>query len=263
MLQLCPEWQQTLFPRDATQTTRDSQSYLFPASQLGLALYMFVVGMEFRVDIVRQHFRSSVVVSVAGMLAPFALGAVLAWFFVRHTKLFPPQTSPFEAMLFLGASLCITAFPMLARLIHSKGLTGTRMGTVAIGAGAIDDAVAWCVLALVLASFDGDFRAAAESIGGGLTFVAVGVGVILPILRFSQQFVVDASGSLSEAGLVLGLVCMVSGAWFTDLIRLHAVFGAFVMGAVVPRGIMHRELIERIQPLAVGLLLPLFLSIPG
>jgi Kef-type K+ transport system membrane component KefB len=139
------------FPWDTSQTVRDTQSYLFPLSQLGLALYMFVVGMEFRLDIVRRHWRSSLAVSVAGMLAPFVLGAGLAWMLHRHTQHFPSRTPLFEAMLFLGASMCITAFPMLARIIHYKGLTGTKMGTVAIGAGAIDDATAWCLLAAGLA----------------------------------------------------------------------------------------------------------------
>ena len=76
-----PEWQQALFPWDLKQITRDTQSYLFPASQLGLALYMFVVGMEFRVEIVRKHFKSSLAVSLAGMVAPFVLGAGLGWFY--------------------------------------------------------------------------------------------------------------------------------------------------------------------------------------
>jgi Kef-type K+ transport system membrane component KefB len=150
-----PEAQQWLFPWDTTQKTRDTQSYLFPASQLGLALYMFVVGMEFRMDIVRRRLKSSIAVSVAGMVTPFVLGAGLAWILFHHTELFPKRTSLLEAVLFLGASMCITAFPMLARIIHFKKLTGTTMGTVALGAGAIDDATAWCVLAIVLASFGG------------------------------------------------------------------------------------------------------------
>ena len=100
---LWPEAQQWLFPWDTTQKTRDTQSYLFPASQLGLALYMFVVGMEFRVDIVQRRLKSSIAVSVAGMVTPFALGSGLAWIFFHYTELFPEKTSLMEAMLFLGA----------------------------------------------------------------------------------------------------------------------------------------------------------------
>src|SRR5438094_3675622 len=88
-----PEAQHWLFPWDSSQKIRDTQSYLFPVSQLGLALYMFVVGMEFRVDIVRRKLTSSVAVSVAGMLAPFVLGAALAWILFYQTELFPRTTS--------------------------------------------------------------------------------------------------------------------------------------------------------------------------
>lgn len=257
-----PAWQAWLFPWDPTQASRDTQSYLFPASQLGLALYMFIVGLEFRMDIVRRHLASSVAVSIAGMVTPFVLGAGLAWFFVRHTELFPERTTTFEAMLFLGASMCITAFPMLARIIHFKGLTGTRMGTVAIGAGAIDDATAWGLLAVVLASFDGDFRHAVVNIGGGIAYATGVLAVVKPLLARLQSLLVVGE-QLTEAGLVLGLTLMVLGACCTDAIGLHAVFGAFLMGTAIPRGIVARDLIARIQPLAVSLLLPLFFTYSG
>jgi Kef-type K+ transport system membrane component KefB len=257
-----PEAQQWLFPWDKTQATRDTQSYLFPASQLGLALYMFVVGMEFRVDIIRKKLKSSIAVSAAGMITPFILGAGLAWVLFHHTELFPKKTSLTEAMLFLGASMCITAFPMLARIIHFKKLNGTTMGTVAIGAGAIDDATAWCLLAVVLASFDQNFSHAAINIGGGIAYVAVALLLIKPFLDRIELWL-QKDGALTEAGLVVGLALMALGAWFTDLIGLHAVFGAFVMGAAMPRGVVTRDLINRIQPLTVALLLPLFFTYSG
>jgi Kef-type K+ transport system membrane component KefB len=260
---LAPEWQQWVFPWDKAQQTRDTQSYLFPASQLGLALYMFVVGLEFRVDILQKHFRASLLVSLAGMLAPFLLGAGLAYLFFEFTSLFPKETSRMEATLFLGASMCITAFPMLARIIHFKGLAGTLMGTVAIGAGAIDDAMAWCLLAIVLASFDSNLSYAAYSVGGGVGFVLVAVLIVRPILRRLERLWLDREGQLSEAGLVMGLVLMSLGAWYTDKIHLHAVFGAFVMGTCVPRGVLSSGLIAKIQPLSVALLLPLFFTYSG
>ncbi|MFV0444457.1 MAG: cation:proton antiporter [Planctomycetaceae bacterium] len=260
---LWPELQQTLFPWDATQQTRDTQCYLFPASQLGLALYMFIVGMEFRVDIVRESFKASLMVSVAGMIAPFVLGGLLAIGLYEYTDLFPERTSRAEAMLFLGASMCITAFPMLARIIHFKGLSGTRMGTVALGAGAIDDAVAWGLLAVVLASFDQQIWHATWNIGGGLAYVLVTIGVVRPLLRWIEPRLRTSEGELSEAGLVIGLACMCLGAWFTDHVGLHAVFGAFIMGTAMPRGVMSQSIMSRIQPLTVALLLPLFFTYSG
>jgi Kef-type K+ transport system membrane component KefB len=259
---LWPHMQQALFPWDKLQEHRDTQSYLFPAAQLGLALYMFVVGMEFRVDIIRKRLKSSIAVSIAGMAAPFALGAGLAWVLFYYTGLFPKKTSLSEAVLFLGASMCITAFPMLARIIHFKKLTGTTMGTVAMGAGAINDAAAWCLLAVVLASFDHQWSYAIINIGGGIAYVAVTLGIIRPLLSFGKDWLIK-EGELKEAGLAVGLALMALGAWITDGIGLHAVFGAFVMGAAMPRGVVTRDLIGRIQPLTVALLLPLFFTYSG
>lgn len=250
-----PDWSARIFPAD-------SMRVLFPVAQLGLAAYMFVVGMEFRVDIVRQRLHSAVAVSLAGMVAPFALGAALGWVFFRYTDLFPPRTSLLEATVFLGASMCITAFPMLARIIHFKQLAGTTMGTVALGAGAIDDAAAWCLLAVVLASFDGEIGQAAINILGGTTYVAVTLLLIRPVLaRWARH--IERRARLSDREFAICLVLMAAGAWCTDAIGLHAVFGAFVMGVAMPRGLVTRSLMQRIQPLTVALLLPLFFAYSG
>jgi Kef-type K+ transport system membrane component KefB len=158
--------------------------------------------------------------------------------------------------------MCITAFPMLARIIHFKGLNGTTMGTVAIGAGAIDDATAWILLAVVLAKIDNDWSHALTNIGGAVAFVLIAFLIIKPLLaRLEPRLTKD--GSLKESGLVIGLACMSLGAWWTDYIHLHAVFGAFIMGAVMPRAVMARDIIARIQPLTVALLLPLFFTYSG
>lgn len=250
---LMPDAFRWIFPQD-------SMPILFVVSQFGLASYMFVVGLEFRVDIAGKNMRSSVAVSLAGMLAPFALGALLGWMFFVRTDLFPDKTSLFEASLFLGAAMCITAFPMLARIIHFKKLTGTIMGTVALGAGAIDDAAAWCLLAVVLASFDGEPARAVSTIGMGIGYVACVLFVIRPLL--ARGFRGDQE-TLSDAGFVTCLTFMVLGSWFTDLIGLHAVFGAFVMGIAMPRGIVATNLITRIQPFTLAILLPFFFTYSG
>ena len=250
-----PGWSAKLFPPE-------SMKVLFPISQLGLAAYMFVVGLEFRVDIVQKRFRSAVAVSLAGMLTPFVLGVGLGWYFFHHTALFPPKTSLMEATIFLGASMCITAFPMLARIIHFKKLTGTTMGTVALGAGAIDDAAAWCLLAVVLASFDGNMSHALLNIGGGIGYVSFTLLVLRPLLaRWARG--IEQRGEVSDAEFVVCLILLSFGAWFTDLIGLHAVFGAFIMGVAMPRGLVAKALIDRIQPLTVALLLPLFFTYSG
>ena len=259
-----PETQAWLFPWDKTQKLRDTQSYLFPISQLGLALYMFVVGMEFRMDIIGKKLKASIAVSIAGMATPFVLGALLAWvcYGREDLNMFGKNVSLSSAMIFLGACMSITAFPMLARIIHFKKLTGTTMGTVAIGAGAIDDATAWCLLAVVLASIENDWSGALLNIGGGIGFVAVAFLLIKPLLAKLERHLTE-DGSLTEGGLVISLAVMALGAWWTDYIHLHAVFGAFVIGAVIPRTVMARDIVARIQPLTVALLLPLFFTYSG
>ncbi|MBA4150716.1 MAG: cation:proton antiporter [Verrucomicrobia bacterium] len=252
---MAPDLSAKLFPAD-------SMKVLFPVSQLGLAIYMFVVGLEFRIDIIRERARSAIAVSLAGMIAPFLLGAGLGWLFFHHTDLFPEKTSLTEAVIFLGASMCITAFPMLARIIHFKKLAGTAMGTIALGAGAIDDAAAWCLLAVVLASFDENVGYAIRNILGGIGYVTIALLIIRPLLaRWARG--IEKRGQLADHEFVVCLILLSIGAWFTDAIGLHAVFGAFVMGAAMPRGLVARALIERIQPLTVALLLPLFFTYSG
>lgn len=244
-----------LFPPDTLRV-------LFPVAQLGLAAYMFVVGLEFRLDLVRRRLRSAIAVSIAGMLAPLALGAALGWAFLQHTTLFPPGTSALQATLFLGAALSITAFPMLARIIHFKKLTGTTMGAVSLGAGALNDAGAWALLAIVLAAIDRAFVPAALNLAGGLAYVAGAIFVARPLLaRWGRG--IELRGRMSDAEFAACIVLLALGAWCTEAVGLHAVFGAFILGAVMPRGVMTSTLIDRIQPLTVALLLPIFFAYSG
>src|ERR1043166_1514008 len=141
-----PSAQQLLFPKESLKV-------LYVGAQLGVGLYMFLVGVEFDVVTFRKRARSAAWISAAGMLAPFVLGGALAVGLVKIPGLFSEKATLMEAVLFLGASMSITAFPMLARIIYERGLTGTPLGTLALAAGAIGDAGAWCVLAVVLASF--------------------------------------------------------------------------------------------------------------
>src|SRR5258706_1214927 len=139
-------------------------------AQLGVGLYMFLVGVEFQTDLFRQRARSAVAVSLSGMVVPFALGAALAVWLVRVPGLFYERAASWQAVLFLGAAMAITAFPMLARIIYERGLTGTALGTLALAAGAIGDAGAWCVLAIVLASFGAGPMVALKAIVGGIAY---------------------------------------------------------------------------------------------
>jgi Kef-type K+ transport system membrane component KefB len=174
---VAPELQARLFGH------KETSQVLYCLAQLGLAIYMFLVGVEFNAGLLRQRGKVATAVSISGMLVPFALGAVLALVLFDRMPLFGESTRRTEAALYLGAAMCITAFPMLARIIHERGIAGTQLGTLALSAGAIGDAAAWCVLAVVLASFNADARIAMLTIGGGLLYGLIVLLVLRPMLR--------------------------------------------------------------------------------
>lgn len=248
-------WQKALFP-DA------SMNVIFVLSQLGLALYMFLVGVDFRVDLVRHRVGSALGISAAGIVAPFALGGLIAWTVHTRPDLFTSRVTTAQAVLFLGAAMSITAFPMLARIIFETGLGGSRLGTLALAAGSMDDAACWCVLAAVLASFTGEMSIAAWAIGGGLTYVALVWAIGRPLLARAG---IAARNAGEINGTVLSCVLMLLGlcCWFTDAIGLYAVFGAFALGVAVPRGAFAEELIAKLEPVTTNLFLPLFFVFSG
>lgn len=260
---LGPSFLGVLWP-DAAQAIFPPQSValLHPVAQLGLVLYMFVVGMEFRTDVLGKYPRAAAAVSLGGVIVPFVLGGGLGWYLYKHTALFTPQTPLPDAMMFLGASMCITAFPVLARIIRHKKLGGTVMGDVSLAAAALGDAVAWCLLAVVLASLDGNMSHAALNIGGGVAYVLGVLLVVRPLLARRAK-AIEAHGSLTEADIAQALLLLLAGAWCTDRIGLHAVLGAFVMGMAMPRGLVADTLTARLEPLNVAVLLPLFFAASG
>ncbi len=250
-----PEWQQSLFPPESLKV-------LYVGAQLGVGLYMFLVGVEFKTDLFASRIRSAMAVSVSGMLVPFLLGAGLALWFIKVPGLFSEQARAFEACLFLGAAMAITAFPMLARIIHERNLTGTPLGALALAAGAIDDATAWCVLAVVLATFGDDATIAIRAIGGGVIYATL-------MLTLGRRLLVrlgratESAGKITPSILAVTLMLFMLGAWAMDVVGIHAVFGGFLLGVAMPRGLFARELQKQLEPFAVVLLLPMFFTFSG
>jgi Kef-type K+ transport system membrane component KefB len=252
---LFPGFQHVVFPKDSLKV-------LYVGAQLGVGLYMFLVGVEFDIDTFRKRARSAASVSFAGMIAPFILGAVLAFGLVKVPALFSEKVTLLEAMLFMGASLSITAFPMLARIIYERGLTGTSLGTLALAAGAIGDAAAWCVLAIVLASFGAGSMVAVKAIGGGVLYALV----VLTLGRKLLKRLGDATERAREITpgiLGLTLMCFMLAVWVTDSIGIHAVFGGFLLGIAMPRGLFARQLQRLLEPFTVVFLLPMFFTFSG
>lgn len=250
-----PEGSQWFFP-EATRTL------LGQLSQVGLALYMFSVGAEMRMELVVSSWRTSAAVSLAGLLVPFALGGALGVQAVATGGFFTESVVPWEAAFFLGAALCITAFPMLARIIRTQGLTGTRLGTVALGAGALDDVAAWIIVAAVVASTTGDGTDLGIAVGGGFAYALFVFFVARPALAWWGHRV-NTRGRPSEIDLPLIVIVALFGGWCTESIGLHPVFGAFLMGAVMPRGVLQDIVRDRLEPLVTVLLLPIFFTYSG
>jgi Kef-type K+ transport system membrane component KefB len=253
---LWPDAQAWLFPPA-------SRAVLFAGAQIGLVLYMFTVGLEFRIDLVRTRWRSAAAISFSGIAAPFVLGCALAVMLARaeSESYFREHVTLAAAMPYLGAAMAITAFPMLARIISERKLTNTREGALALASGAIDDAAAWCVLALVLAGLSGDASRALFAVGGGVAFLIV-LRLAQPVFR--RLFANENNGE-HERRSALGtvMVLLMIAAWFTDVIGLYAVFGAFFLGAALPRGPTTESLRETIEPLTSKLLVPLFFIYSG
>ena len=251
---LAPDLQATLFPKE-------SRSILFVGAQLGVGLYMFLVGLGFQRDHFRTNARSAAAVSLAGMAAPFLVAVSIAPWLVSM-GLFGEGVVTWQAMLFLGAAISITAFPMLARIIHERGLSGTRLGSLSLSAGAIDDAGAWCVLAIVLASFgDGPLVAVKAIAGGGLFalfMLTLGPRLLAPLGRR-----VEREGRLSPTMLGGVLILFMLCAWAMDAVGIHAVFGGFILGVAMPRGVLSREIKRQLEPFAVLVLLPMFFTFSG
>jgi Kef-type K+ transport system membrane component KefB len=252
---LFPQIQSSLFPRETI-------SVIYAVSQVGLVIYMFLIGAEFNVGLIRQRIRSAAFVSLAGILAPFALGAGVALVMLRSQLLFTPGVAAWEAMLFTGSAMSITAFPMLARIIYERGLSGTSLGTLALAAGSIDDAMAWCLLAIVLASFGSNPMIAVSAIGGGVLYALVVLVALRPLLSRLGP-IAQKNGRITGPMLGFILMLVMLGAWFTDTVGIYAVFGAFIMGIAMPRGLVTQELHKLLEPISTNFLLPLFFIYSG
>ncbi len=235
---------------------------IYVVSQVGLVLYMFLVGLEFQAQLMKQRARSAASVSLTGILVPFTLGALLSLYLVQEGGFFTERVTAWQAAMFAGAAMAITAFPVLARIIYDCGLTGTTLGTMVLAAGAADDAAAWCVLAIMLATFSGNPTLALLAIGCG------GVYTILTLtagkrLLVSLEKKVDLDGGVSGSTLTFVLMLLMICAWVTDVIGIHAVFGAFVLGIAMPRGLVSTELRRVLEPITKSFLAPLFFVYSG
>lgn len=263
---LQPQFQQWLFPKELLSAgehlRHPSMQILYALSQLGLALYMFLVGVEFDIDLLKQKGKSAALVSFSGIAAPFLLGLLVASMIHTDSRFFPARVGGGPAALYMGAAMCITAFPMLARIIREKGIAGTAMGSLALAAGAFDDVVAWTLLAIVLAVTKSNVAIGLWAVAGGLAYAFFVLTAGSKVFGLIQRNV-EREGEITPTTFALCIGIVMLGSWYTDAIGIYAVFGAFICGAAVPKGALGAGLVKSIEPLAVGLLLPLFFVFSG
>ena len=267
---LWPSTQTWLFPKQLAVESagqvilvpHPNMTVLYALAQVGLVLYMFVIGLEFDLWLLRGRVKSAGLVSGAGILVPFAAGAALLPFLLQRNDLFAPEVSTGVALLFLGSSISITAFPMLARILYERGIASTRLGTLTLAAGSIDDAIAWCLLALVLAFFKDTPETAWMTVGGGIAYGTVMLTVGRHwFRRFARGF--EADGQISADVFTTVIVVLMLCAFVTDYLGIYAVFGAFICGTAMPKGRFAEALTDRIEQITTSLFLPMFFVYSG
>lgn len=229
-------------------------------AELGIILYMFLVGLELNAAAVGRRARAALAISHASIVAPFLLGSALALF------LYPRASSddvPFTSFaLFLGAAMAVTAFPVLARILSDHGLAATELGALALTCAAVDDATAWCLVALVVGVAKADVGSAAAVALWTIGYVVAILAVARPLLA---RWLARYEEKEPPAGVVAAtLVLMLVSALTTDAIGIHAVFGAFLFGAAIPHGgSFARTMIARLDQTTTVLLLPAFFAFAG
>jgi Kef-type K+ transport system membrane component KefB len=234
--------------------------FLGVIAQLGVVLYMFLVGLELNPRVLRERAHATVAISHASILAPFLLGAALA--LVLYPRL-SSRDVPFTSFaLFLGAAMSITAFPVLARILTDRRMQRTPLGVLALGCAATDDVTAWCLLAFVVAVDRADVGAAVPVLVLTAAFIAF-------MLLVAQPVAARLLARLGEVRLTPGVVALVFTALLlsaitTELIGIHAIFGAFLLGVVIPHDSpIARAFVAKLEDLVTVLLLPAFFAFTG
>jgi len=225
-------------------------------SQVGVILYMFMVGLELDTDLLRRRTQASIAISHASIVIPFLLGAALSlWLY----PLFPARNVSFTVFaLFVGVAMSVTAFPVLARILTDRGMQKSRMGSLALACAAVDDVTAWCLLALVISVIHAQPGAVLLTVAPTVTFVLL---VLLVVKRGGLWLVRRqvAAGQTTRDMFAIVCVALLLAAVAAERIGIHALFGAFLLGTIIPHdSALARDIREKCEDLVVVLLLPVF-----
>jgi Kef-type K+ transport system membrane component KefB/nucleotide-binding universal stress UspA family protein len=261
-------WMNALFP----QATLGNLNVL---SQLGVMLFMFLVGLELDPKLLHGQGSAALVTGTFGILIPFLSGGALGLVLIHLCQDITGEVaSPMVLCLFMGAAMSITAFPVLARILTELNLHKTRTGVLALTCAAMDDVMGWCILAFVLAiaqmkGFGAEahhgsaVRTAMMTVGCALAFVLAMIFLVRPLLKRLED-VFETRGYLSQSVLAIVFMLLIGSAIATDLIGIHQIFGAFMFGAVMPKGgAFIKHLTDKVEDFTVLFLLPLFFAYTG
>lgn len=250
-----PEYSSSLFPIE-------SLGNLHILSQIGLVLFMFVIGMELDLKVLKNKTIDALIISHIGIIIPYSFGLGLSIYLYRE---FAPSNINFLSFgLFMGIAMSIAAFPVMARIIQERNLTKTRLGTLAITCAASDDITAWCILALVIAIVKaGSVISILYTIVFVIAYLFVMLKLVQPFLKkFGEVYSNKESLSLNIVASIFGILLISS--LTTEILGIHALFGAFLAGVIMPPSINFRRLIiEKIESVSLGLFLPLFFVFTG
>lgn len=249
----------------------DAFLFLFPAhsltnlellSQVGLILFMFVIGMELDFSVLKNKINETLVISHAGILVPFFLGILSSyWIYEKYAASHTPFL-PFA--LFIGISMSITAFPVLARIIQERNMTKSPLGTLTIASAANDDVTAWCLLAVVIAiSKAGSFASALYSVGLAIVYIVVMFLVVRPFLKKVGEVYANQE-AINKTFVAFILLILIISSCITEMLGIHALFGAFMAGVVMPSNLGFRKvMMEKVEDISLVFFLPLFFAFTG
>ena len=249
----------------------DVFNFLFPASsltnlellsQVGLILFMFVIGMELDFSVLKNKINETLVISHAGILVPFFLGILSSyWIYEKYAA---SQTAFLPFSLFIGISMSITAFPVLARIIQERNMTKTPLGTLAIASAANDDVTAWCLLAIVIAiAKAGTFASALYGVGLTILYIVIMFTVVRPFLKKVGEVYANQE-AINKTFVAFILLILIISSCTTEIIGIHALFGAFMAGAVMPSNLGFRKvMMEKVEDISLVFFLPLFFAFTG
>ncbi|MFC5597315.1 cation:proton antiporter [Deinococcus cellulosilyticus] len=249
-----PQVQHALFPKESVDLLKS-------LSSIGLVLFMFLVGLELDMGQIRKMYHKAISISLGGILFPLLLGVGAGALLLNSADFFPPTQDPLVSVAFLGVAMSVTAFPVLARILSEFRMTRSRIGSLALASAAIDDLLAWMLLAVVMILSKGTSQAAIVT---GLGIVGVSAVSFLLLRPLLAKLAVWLEEHKHENWILpIWMVLLLLLASVTEAVGMHFIMGAFILGLITPRGWIAEQLEHRIAPLATQLFLPIFFVISG